>query len=132
MIVFVNNDMGLQELFFHTFHQTNQVFCFSDMYDAYKWAKKNKKSPSIIISEVDLQDPSGLQAIKFLETKNNFKNTRLVAFTLGQVEKEEINLIISEGADAVFSRQTLLNDISSYLKYIKSTQSKNKKQKLIR
>ena len=66
MIVFVNNDMGLQELFFHTFHQTNQVFCFSDMYDAYKWAKKNKKSPSIIISEVDLQDPSGLQAIKFI------------------------------------------------------------------
>lgn len=128
MLVFVNEDKELQENFFHTFHQTNKVFCFSEMYDAYKWIKKTPDAPDMIISEVDIHDPSGLQSFKFLETKSKLKNTKLVAFTPEPVEKEQISLVISEGADAVFSRSSLFSDISSYLKYLQTSEPRSKSE----
>ena len=121
MIVFVNPDKALRETFMQTFHQTSKVFCFGDMFEAYKWIKRHDKSPDVIITEVDLQDPSGLQTLKFLETKSKLKETKLIAFTPEPPAKEEISLVVSEGADAVFSTPTLLQDISSYLKFLESS-----------
>jgi len=126
MIVFVNQDKALRESFMQTFHQTSKVFCFGDMFEAYKWIRRHDKSPEIIITEVDLQDPSGLQTLKFLETKSKLKETKLIAFTPEPAEKDEISLVVSEGADAVFSTPTLLKDVSSYLKYLESTSTSTK------
>ncbi len=126
MIVFVNHDKGLRETFMNTFHQTSKVFCFGDMFEAYKWIRKHDKSPDVIITEVDLQDPSGLQTLKFLETKSKLKETKLIAFTPEPAAKEEISLVVSEGADAVFTTATLLSDVSSYLKYLESTSTSTK------
>lgn len=126
MIVFVNQDKALRESFMETFHQTSKVFCFGDMFEAYKWIRRHDKSPDVIITEVDLQDPSGLQTLKFLETKSKLKATKLIAFTPEPAAKEEISLVVSEGADAVFSTSTLLKDVSSYLKFLDSNSTSNK------
>ena len=126
MIIFVNHDKTLRETFMNTFHQTSKVFCFSEMFEAYKWIKRHDKSPDVIITEVDLQDPSGLQTLKFLETKSKLKETKLIAFTTEPAAKEEISFVVSEGADAVFSTQSLLSDVSSYLKYLESTSTSTK------
>lgn len=90
--------------------------------------KKTPGAPDMIISEVDIHDPSGLQSFKFLETKSKLKNTKLVAFTPEPVEKEQISLVISEGADAVFSKSSLFSDISSYLKYLQTSEPRSKSE----
>ncbi|GDX53016.1 hypothetical protein LBMAG27_20630 [Bacteroidota bacterium] len=132
IIVFVNPDKILRDSFLQTFQQTNKVYSFTEMFDAYKWIKRNEVPPNLIITEVDLLDPSGLQSLKFLETKSKLKDTKLIAFTPEQVEKEQISLVVSEGADAVFSKPTLFNEVSSYIKYLESpgTVSKAKSKKL--
>ena len=121
MIVFVNQDKVLRESFLQTFQQTNKVYCFAEMFEAYKWIKRYEVPPSLIITEVDLLDPSGLQTLKFLETKSKLKDTKLSAFTPEQVEREQISLVVSEGADAVFSKPTLMSEVSSYIKYLESS-----------
>ncbi len=119
-IVFVNQDKILRESFLETFQQTNKVYCFNEMFEAYKWMKKSLVPPNMIVTEVDLVDPSGLQSLKFLETKSKLKDTLLIAFTPENIERDQISYVVSEGADAVFSKPTLLSDMSSYLKFLES------------
>ncbi len=120
MVVFVNQDKNLQESFIKAFQKTNNVHCFNEMFEAYKWIKRTNKSPNIIISEVNLSDPSGMQSLKFLVTKNKLKETRHIVVTNTQPEREELSYILSEGAAAVFSKDTCLTDISAYFKYLDS------------
>jgi len=132
MILFVDHDINLQEEFYNTFRATNKVFCFNEMFEAYLWLKKGSKRPDIIVSQVDIHDPAAMQTIKFLESKNKLKDAKLVAFTTELLEDSQKTWVMSEGADAVFEKKNLMNDMSNYINYLnvkKSAASNSKKKK---
>ncbi|HAP02090.1 MAG TPA: hypothetical protein DCQ93_09225 [Bacteroidetes bacterium] len=102
------------------------------MFEAYLWLKKGSKRPDIIVSQVDIHDPAALQTIKFLESKNKLKDAKLVAFTTELLEDSQKTWVMSEGADAVFEKKNLMNDMSNYINYLnvkKSAASNSKKKK---
>lgn len=117
-IIFVDPDKTLQEKFEETFRQTNKVVCFDDMYDAYLWTKKYTKAPDVILVEVELNSPAGLQTLKFLESKSKLAFTNLVAFTTEKFTEAQKRFAISEGADAIFEKDKLFSELSSYLKFL--------------
>jgi DNA-binding response OmpR family regulator len=117
-IIFVDPDKTNQEKFEETFRQTNKVVCFNDMYDAYLWTKKHTKAPDIILIEVELNTPVGLQTLKFLESKSKLAFTNLIAFTTEKFTEAQKRFAISEGADAIFEKEKLFSELSAYIKFL--------------
>ena len=117
-IVFVDTEKAFVKEFEESFKLTNRVSIFNDMLDAYKWIKIDENIPEVIVTELDINESTGLQSLKFLLTKSKLKNTAIVGFTNHEMDENEKNLILNEGASEVFEKKNLISGLSTYLKYL--------------
>ena len=125
-IIFVDTDKTFSKEFEESFKRTNRVTTFPEMFEAYKWMKADENTPDIIVTEIDLYQPTGLQSLKFLLTKSKLKNTYIVGFTQHSMSESEKKLILSEGASEVFEKNKLVSGFSAYLKFLSDPNIKQK------
>lgn len=128
-VVVVDNDKTFVKEIEESFKKTHRIFTFSEMFEAYKWMKFDENIPDVIVAEIDLHQPTGLQTLKFLLTKSKLKNTHIVGFTNHALPDNEKQLITSEGASEVFEKKNLVSGLSTYLKYLSELAPKNKATK---
>jgi len=128
-IIVVDSDKNFIKEVEESFKRTNRVTTFTEMFEAYKWMKPDENIPDVIVIEIDLHQPTGLQTLKFLLTKTKLKNIHIIGFTHHALSENEKNLILSEGASEVFEKKNVLSGLSTYLKYLSDLSVKQKAAK---
>ena len=128
LIIFVDTNLELQNKVQQTFKFTHNVQIFSEVLDSYKWIKKNQV-PDIFISEINLDDSMGFQAINFFQTKVKLKNTDFIGFS-DNVRAEQKSYAKAEGVAELFNRTDLIQEVATFIKY-KERQDKNSNKKLL-
>lgn len=124
LIVYVDPDIQMHERIAESFRQEpHNVVSFAELYEAYKWIKRNE-IPDVIVTEMDVESSTGLQALKFLLTKAKLKETRIVGYADGGVDRYA-DLAVAEGAAWLFPKNDLPEQLSVYVK--KMTGSKKAK-----
>ena len=123
LIIYVDSDANMQERLADVLGTGHRLVSFAELYEAYKWIKHNDV-PDMIITEMDLENSMGLQSLRFLQSKAKLKQTHLVGFTHQAVAYAE--LLISEGAAALFPKETLPENMASYIKATTGGSRKNK------
>lgn len=124
-IIYIDTDTEMQNRVSEMFKHSHSVFLFSELYEAYKWIKKNE-IPDMIVTEIDIESSMGLQALKFLASKSKLKATNLIGY-VSNLNPEYKSLAISEGADEIFSKNVLIENLSSYLKFIEKKKDTEKR-----
>ncbi len=125
LIVYVDTDTQMQERIAESFYQQpHNVVSFSELYEAYKWIKRNE-IPDVIVTEMDVESSTGLQALKFLLTKAKLKQTRIVGYANAAVERYT-DLAVAEGASTLFVKTELPEQLSAYVKRLSAPPTKAK------
>lgn len=124
-IIIVDSDKNFVKEVEESFKKTNRVTIFSEMFEAYKWMKTSENTPDIIVIEIDIHQPTGLQTLKFLLSKSKLKSTHIIGFTNHSLDDTEKKLIINEGAEEIFEKKNLVSGLSAYLKYLTDTSVKH-------
>jgi len=122
-IVYVDTDAAMHERMTDTFRQTHRVLSFAELFEAYKWIKHND-IPDVIVTEMDVDASTGLQSLRFLQSKAKLKQTHLVGFT--HQPGNYTDLLLSEGAAALFAKANLIDELSAYLQFISAARPKAK------
>src|SRR5688572_26527911 len=124
LIIYVDTDSAMQERLSETFRQTHRVMLFAELFEAYKWIKHNE-IPDVIVTEMDVDASTGLQSLRFLQSKAKLKHTHLIGFTHQPGDYE--SLVLSEGASALFPKENLVDNLSSYIGFVSNTVKVNPK-----
>lgn len=113
----------MQQRIAESFQQpAHNVVSFSELYEAYKWIKRNE-IPDVIVTEMDVESSTGLQALKFLLTKAKLKETHIVGFAEGD---RYADLAVAEGAALLLTRNDLPEQLSDYVKKLSGGAKKAK------
>jgi DNA-binding NtrC family response regulator len=112
LIVYVDTDATMQERVSETLQTDHRVVTFAELFEAYKWIKHNDV-PDVIVTEMDVDASMGLQSLHFLKSKAKLKQTHLIGFT--QEPGNFTELVLSEGAAALFAKENLLDHLMSYV-----------------
>ena len=123
LIVYVDSDATMQERLSDTFRQTHRVLAFNELFEAYKWIKHND-IPDVIVTEMDVDASMGLQSLRFLQSKAKLKQTHLIGYT--QQPGNYTDLVVSEGAAALFAKELLIDELTAYVNYLNTNTRKAK------
>src|SRR5881394_1555016 len=104
LIIYIDSDLSMQERLSEKFSTGHRVLSFAELFEAYKWIKHNE-IPDVIVTEMDVENSMGLQALKFLQSKAKLKQTHKIGFTL--LPGDYTDLVVSEGASALFAKEEL-------------------------
>jgi DNA-binding NtrC family response regulator len=113
LVVYIDDDIQMHERVTDSLKPAYNVMAFPELYEAYKWIKRNE-IPDVIVTEMDIESSTGLQALKFLLTKAKLKNTRIVGYAHQGVDTYA-DLAVSEGAAALFFKNDLVESLSNLL-----------------
>jgi DNA-binding NtrC family response regulator len=112
LIVFVDTDADMQQRLAESLSPKHQIVAFAELYEAYKWIKHND-IPDVIVTEMDVESSMGLQSLRFLQSKAKLKQTHLLGFT--HQPGNYADLVKSEGAAGLFAKNSLVEELSSYI-----------------
>ena len=125
LIVYVDTDTQMHERVAESFYQQpHNVVSFAELFEAYKWIKRNE-IPDVIVTEMDVESSTGLQALKFLLTKAKLKQTRIVGYANGGVDRYA-DLAVAEGASTLINKTDLPEQLAAYVKHISPPAAKAK------
>ena len=125
LIVYVDTDTQMHERVAESFYQQpHNVVSFSELFEAYKWIKRNE-IPDVIVTEMDVESSTGLQALKFLLTKAKLKQTRIVGYANGGVDRYA-DLAVAEGASTLIAKTELPEQLAAYVNHIAAPPPKAK------
>ena len=125
LIVYVDTDTQMHERIAESFYQQpHNVVSFSELFEAYKWIKRNE-IPDVIVTEMDVESSTGLQALKFLLTKAKLKQTRIVGYANAGVDRYA-DLAVAEGASLLLPKAELPEQLASYVKRLSAPATKAK------
>ncbi|HZG00284.1 MAG TPA: response regulator [Chitinophagales bacterium] len=125
LIVYVDTDTQMHERIAESFYQQpHNVVSFSELFEAYKWIKRNE-IPDVIVTEMDVESSTGLQALKFLLTKAKLKQTRIVGYANAGVDRYS-DLAMAEGASTLLAKTELPDQLAAYVKRISAPAPKAK------
>jgi DNA-binding NtrC family response regulator len=111
LIVYIDQDIEMQQHIADSLKSTHDVVTFAELFEAYKWIRRNK-IPEVIITEIDVESSTGLQELKFLLTKAKLKNTRIIGYAHQGVETYA-DLAVSEGAHALYPKSELAKNLTA-------------------
>jgi hypothetical protein len=58
LIVYIDPDIQMQERVMETVKPAHNVVTFAELYEAYKWIKRND-IPDVIVTEMDVESSTG-------------------------------------------------------------------------
>lgn len=123
LILYIDTDLVVQEKIKEVLIGSHRIECFGTLYEAYKWIKRNQ-IPDIIITDFEMDQPSQMQSIKFLQTKSKLRNTKMIGYS-DSINADFIRLAITHGAANLFAKSELIKELLNYLNIL----SVNKKSK---
>jgi DNA-binding NarL/FixJ family response regulator len=97
---------------------SHRIECFETLYEAYKWIKRNQ-IPDIIITDFEMDQPTQLQSIKFLQTKVKLKNTKMIGYS-DVVNADYLRLALTHKASRLFLKSELISGLIDYLNLLSS------------
>ncbi len=121
LILYIDTDIVMHEKIKEVFLHAHRVECFETLYEAYKWTKRNQ-TPDIIITDFEMDHPTQLQSIKFLQTKVKLKNTKMIGYS-DVVNADYLRLAITHRASRLFSKSELISGLIDYLNMLSSPTS---------
>ncbi len=119
LILYIDTDTEMQTKIRESSLDSYAIECFENLYDAYKWIKRNQ-IPDYIITDFEMDQPTQLQSIKFLLTKIRLRNTKMIGYS-ENVNAEYVRLAMMHKAVRLFAKSELIPALKDYLNMVKSS-----------
>lgn len=113
LILYIDTDLSMQHQIKEALMDNHRVEVFENLYDGYKWIKANEV-PDIIITDFEMDQPTQLQSIKFLQSKVKLKRVKMIGYS-EVVNSDYLRLAITHRATRLFPKSELIPLLKEYL-----------------
>lgn len=118
LILYIDNDISMQEQVRQALMENHRIETFENLYDGYKWIKSNE-IPDIIITDFEMDQPTQLQSIKFLQSKAKLRHVKMIGYS-DVVNADYLRLAITHRATRLFAKSELLPGLIEYVNKLTS------------
>lgn len=113
LILYIDTDISMHNQVREALIEKHRVETFENLYEGYKWIKANEV-PDIIITDFEMDQPTQLQSIKFLQSKVKLKQVKMIGYS-DVVNSDYLRLAITHRATRLFPKNELISMLTDYL-----------------